>query len=320
MAYFSILIPVFNRFGKMDPCVSSVMEQTFGDFETILVNDGSTDESLAMLNEYASKDSRFRVVSHERNQSALAARFTGMREATGKVILFLDSDDFIEKNTLMEIHGKYEETRADIIRFGWVSEQLGRSWLPSPCEDLLDGFLDGVFPPNIWSRAYAERVIKAALKTGESYYCNIVEDSYLSTVLLSNAETHEDMDRIFYHYTFGSGISSPFKNNKIEKIRKQYDTARTTGEQIASYLEKYKPHYAGKANRVLMRMLEYTLLTNLILEEDPVNAIRCVNLFDREDTQELFANACRGLLRKKYVEVGKEFGFGEQFVNEADFW
>ena len=48
MAYFSILIPVFNRFGKMDPCVSSLMEQTFGDFEAILVNDGSTDESLAM--------------------------------------------------------------------------------------------------------------------------------------------------------------------------------------------------------------------------------------------------------------------------------
>ena len=318
--YFSILIPVFNRFGKMDSCVSSVMEQTFGDFEAILVNDGSTDGSLAMLNEYASKDSRFRVVSHERNQSALAARFTGMREATGKVILFLDSDDFIEKNTLMEIHGKYEETRADIIRFGMVTEQWRHSWLLSPCDDLLGGLLDGVLHPGVCSKAYAERVIKAALRTGESFYCNMGEDLYMSTVFLANAETHADIDRIFYHYMFGAGQSALFKNNDIEKVRKQFDSAMAAGEHMASYLEKHKPHYAGKVNRALMRLLDCVLRTNLAWEEDPVNAVRCVALFDREDTRELFRCACRDYLRRKYVGGdGDCTPFAEEFATESEY-
>ena len=59
MPYFSILIPVYNQVDKMDACVSSILEQTFGDFEVIFVNDGSTDDSLSMLNGYAAKDPRF---------------------------------------------------------------------------------------------------------------------------------------------------------------------------------------------------------------------------------------------------------------------
>ena len=66
MAYFSILIPVFNQVGKMEQCIESIREQTFGDYEVIFVNDGSTDDSLSMLDGYAAKDARCRVVSHKK--------------------------------------------------------------------------------------------------------------------------------------------------------------------------------------------------------------------------------------------------------------
>ena len=319
MAYFSILIPVFNQVGKMDRCVSSIMEQTFGDFEVVFVNDGSTDDSLSMLNGYAAKDPRFRVVSHEQNQSLLAARFTGMREASGKVIVFLDSDDYIEKTMLMEIRDKYEETGADIIRYGLVAEPEGRTWVPSPCEDLLAGYLDGQFPPGIVKNAYAQRVIRGAIETGESFYCNMGEDSYLAGVFYGNAESHADMDRVFYHYIFEGGMSALSKNNNIKKIQKQYDSSMASGTHLIAFMKKYRPEYAEKAKKVLMNMLDYVLLTNLYAEEDPVNAIRCVALYDREDTQDLFEKACRGLLRKKYLKTGREGGFGEQFVTDPEF-
>ena len=316
MAYFSILIPVFNQVGKMDRCVASIREQTFGDFEVIFVNDGSTDDSLTMLNGYAAEDARFRVVSHEKNSSLLASRFTGMKEASGKVIIFLDSDDYVDRTMLMEIHDKYEETGADIIRYGLITEPGGDSWLPSPCEDLLAGYLEGDFPPGIVKNAYSAHVIEGALKTGESFYCNMGEDTYLSGVFYGNARSYVNMDRTFYHYIFEGGMSALSKNNDIKKIRKQYDSVMASGNHLKAFLEKYRPEYAGKAKKGLLNMLNYVMITNLYNEEDPVNAVRCVALFDQEDTQEIFENACRSLLRSKYRKAGSEGGFGEMFVTE----
>ena len=318
MAYFSILIPVFNQVGKMDPCVESIMEQTFGDFEAILVNDGSTDDSLTMLDGYAAKDPRFRVVSHEKNESLLSARFTGMREASGKVVLFVDSDDYVEKTMLEEIRDKYERTHADIIRFGYIQEPEGRSWVPSPCEDLLGACLDGELPPAIWKNAYAQRVIRGAVETGEPFYCNMGEDSYLSTVFFGNAETHAEMDRALYHYEFISGMSAPLTSNSVEKIKKQIDSVSASGQHLISFLERQKPEYAEKGKRCLMKMLEYVLISNIYMEKDPVNAVRCVNLFDREDMQEIFEKACRGLLRWKYIKPGTEKGFSDQYIMDLD--
>ena len=314
MAYFSILIPVFNQVGKMDRCVESIMEQTYGDFEAIFVNDGSTDDSLSMLNGYAAKDPRFRVVSHDQNKSLLAARFTGMKEASGEIILFVDSDDYVEKTMLEEIRVKYEQTHADIIRFGYIQEPEGRSWLPSPCEDLLAACLAGEIPPAIWKNAYAQRVIKGAVETGEPFYCNMGEDSYLSNLFFGNAETHVELDRALYHYIFEGGMSALSKSNSVEKVKKQVDSVTASGQHLASFLERQKPEYAQKAKKCLLNMLEYVMITNVLGEEDPVNAVRCVSLLDREDTQELFEIGCRGLLRRKYIKPGSEGGFSDQFL------
>ena len=316
MAYFSILIPVFNQMGKMDQCVSSIREQTFGDFEVVFVNDGSTDDSLSMLNEYAAQDARFRVVSHEKNQSLLAARFTGMKEAAGKVILFLDSDDYLDLNTLQEIHDKYEETGADIIRFGLVVEPNGNTMIPAPCEDLLTGYLNGDFGPGIVKSAYAAPVIEGALKTGESFYCNMGEDTYLSGVFFSNAKSHVDMENVFYHYVFENGMSAVYKNNDIKKIKTQYDSVMASGTHLISFMEKHNPAYAEKAKKGLLNMMDYLLMANLIHEEDPVNAVRCVTLFDQEDTQEIFEKGCREVLRQKYLRPADKGGFGDSFIVE----
>ena len=286
MAYFSILIPVFNQVGKMEQCIESIREQTFGDYEVIFVNDGSTDDSLSMLDGYAAKDARCLV----------------------------DSDDYVEKTMLEEIRDKYEQTHADIIRFGYIQEPEGRSWVPSPCDDLLGACLDGELPPAIWKNAYAARVIRSALETGEPFYCNMGEDSYLSTVFFGNAKSHAELDRALYHYEFVSGMSAPLKSNSVEKIKKQIDSVSASGQHLISFLERQKPDYIQKGKSCLLKMLEYVLIANIFMEKDPVNAVRCVSLFDQEDMQELFEKACRGLLRWKYIKPGTEGGFADQFI------
>ena len=97
---FSIVIPVYNVEPYLPECLDSVLNQTLSDWEAVCVNDGSTDNSSVVLEDYASKDSRFRVITQP-NGGLSAARNTGMKAALGDYVLFLDSDDWLEPNALL---------------------------------------------------------------------------------------------------------------------------------------------------------------------------------------------------------------------------
>lgn len=96
---FSIIIPVYNVEPYLRECLDSVLNQTFTDWEAICVNDGSTDGSAIILNEYATRDSRMKVITQP-NGGLSAARNAGIDAAEGKYVLFLDSDDWLEENAI----------------------------------------------------------------------------------------------------------------------------------------------------------------------------------------------------------------------------
>ena len=99
---FSIIIPVYNVEHYLRECLDSVLNQTFSDWEAICVNDGSTDGSVLVLDEYASIDERIIVITQS-NAGTAAARNTGLKVAKGDYIFFLDGDDWLESNTLQSI-------------------------------------------------------------------------------------------------------------------------------------------------------------------------------------------------------------------------
>lgn len=94
MPFFSIIVPVYNSSQYLHRCIDSILNQTYKDFECILVNDGSTDNSGLICDEYAQKDIRVRVF-HKENGGVSSARNKGIRESCGKYIVFVDSDDYI---------------------------------------------------------------------------------------------------------------------------------------------------------------------------------------------------------------------------------
>lgn len=96
---FSIIIPVYNVEKYIQACLDSVLGQSFSDWEAICVNDGSTDRSDSILEEYAAKDDRIRVITQP-NSGTATARNTGLRVAEGDYIFFLDSDDWLEPDSL----------------------------------------------------------------------------------------------------------------------------------------------------------------------------------------------------------------------------
>lgn len=96
---FSIIIPVYNVEKYLEQCLNSVLNQTFADYEVICVNDGSTDGSLIILNNFSKKNVRFQVISQE-NGGLSDARNAGIKAAKGDYIFLLDSDDWIVENAL----------------------------------------------------------------------------------------------------------------------------------------------------------------------------------------------------------------------------
>ena len=113
MPKVSVIIPVYNVEEYLRECLDSVVNQTLKDIEIICVNDGSTDNSLAILEEYAAKDERLRVFTQE-NQGQSVARNLAMEKARGEYIGFVDSDDWIDLDFYEKLYRAAVKAQADI--------------------------------------------------------------------------------------------------------------------------------------------------------------------------------------------------------------
>ena len=116
----SVVIPVYNVEKYLKECVDSVLKQTYFSYEIILVDDGSTDASAKICDEYAAKDSRISVI-HKPNGGLSSARNTGLQKARGAYVYFLDSDDYIVEYALEKLVEAAERDNADIVFFDAVS-------------------------------------------------------------------------------------------------------------------------------------------------------------------------------------------------------
>ena len=116
MPKISVIIPCYNVENYIGECLDSVINQTFEDVEILCINDGSTDNTLSILEGYAKKDNRIKIFS-QKNQGLSASRNLGLDKSKGDYIFFLDSDDYIELTTFEELLKHAEEMDLDVIIF-----------------------------------------------------------------------------------------------------------------------------------------------------------------------------------------------------------
>ncbi len=112
----SVIIPVYNVENYLSECLDSVCNQTLSNIEIICVNDGSSDDSLKILNQYRQVDDRIKVIS-QNNQGLSASRNNGLKEATGRYIYFLDSDDYIDITCLEKLYNNAVSNDSDVVLF-----------------------------------------------------------------------------------------------------------------------------------------------------------------------------------------------------------
>lgn len=128
----SVIVPVYNTGNRLSRCIESVICQTYKAFELILVDDGSTDNSLAICQQYAKNDKRIKVI-HQENSGASSARNTGINESIGSWITFIDSDDYIEPTYLaffkndadISLQGIVEDNKVRCFQENYYQSELG---------------------------------------------------------------------------------------------------------------------------------------------------------------------------------------------------
>ncbi len=170
MPTISIIVPVYNVEKYLALTLYSAMDQTYSDIEIICVNDGSTDNSLAILEAAQEKDDRIKVFSKE-NGGLSSARNYGIRKASGEYLCFLDSDDLLETQACEVIVNTFEQTKADVVTYGasaypafrgytWLNEVLSPRNVEydSFCPSLL---LDENACPFVWRTACRTEFLKS---------------------------------------------------------------------------------------------------------------------------------------------------------------
>ena len=159
----SVVIPVYNTGALLNRTLASVTQQTLADLEIICVDDCSTDDSLAILKQWAQKDSRVQVVALPKNGGVSRARNTGFDMATAPYVYYLDSDDWIDDTYLNAMYGKAVETGQDVVVNANYVQEFEDKAKNAPSGNF--GFINGdgfysapqvqtFFPPVIWARLY----------------------------------------------------------------------------------------------------------------------------------------------------------------------
>jgi len=242
----SIIIPVYNVENYIDDMLSSVCGQTYPELEILLIDDGSKDKSLVYCNKWQEKDARV-IVVHQENAGVASARNRGIELATGKYIMFMDSDDWIEKNMIEVLYREAEKNNADaaccILQENAADEEVDKSVIHTDFEGkviLGENQTDsGLLLLNVWGpvcKLYRKDVIGECrfedYKVAEDllFNSNVICSGRLQRVVL--------VKHPFYHYIIypGSAMKQEFQEKYLvamEVEKKCYDMLNAVSHKFA---------------------------------------------------------------------------------------
>ena len=268
----SILIPVYNTAQYLPRCLDSVLAQSLKEIEVIAVDDASPDNSAAILADYAAKDSRIRVVTHEKNGGILAARVSGIRAANAPFVTFLDADDLLAERAMELAVGKAEETGADIVHFATrVFDESGtakpehlklaeKKLLPYPGplleKDIFDrAFLKQSYRWTLWAKLYRTDLCRNAADILPDGYYLMAEDICFYTLISFYAHHYESLDYPGYLYYLNAGVSAyqPIDLSGFRRRCSIFTACRTVRWFLESrgVFEKYQDAFRKQEDQML---------------------------------------------------------------------
>lgn len=235
----SIIVPAYNVEKYITCCIDSILRQTYNNMEVIIVNDGSTDHTLEVLQQYQKKDSRITLINQQ-NCGVSGSRNTALKCAKGDYVLFVDADDWLDIQTVQICIEKAEAEHVDVCFFAYQSESLNRSdirtlysedriFVDEECRDLQRRIIGPIkeelcMPQRldsygtIWAKLYRKDLLQGLLfedldKVGSA------EDSLFNSSVFLRVKKAYYINQPFYHYRRNNDISvtKQFRPNLLQQ-------------------------------------------------------------------------------------------------------
>ena len=260
----SIILPVYNAEAYLDRAIESILGQTLKEIEIIAVQDGSKDNSLALLRKWEGKDSRIRILNKE-NEGVSAARNDGIKLAKGEYITFVDADDYLEQDSYQKIIQVMEEGQAEASLFGYFSEnekEKEEVYLPWDTRSVLTKneiweqlipYMIKVYPEDGLNGNIFGSVWRICVKREKLLEHGILFDSQLAIAedfdfcirLYSRLNRIAVINECLYHYIrWDSTVLAVYRKEQFEEGRKNQIRLKAFLEKEGQY-EKLERRYLG---------------------------------------------------------------------------
>lgn len=250
----TVVLPIYNVEKYLDRCINSVVKQTYSNLEILLIDDGSTDNSSAICDEWAKKDERIRVI-HKKNQGLGMARNTGIDNASGEYICFFDSDDFIDEKTIEVSYQNGIKYGSDVVLFGvnfadehgnvlssfvsplgevsYSGEKVQSYFLPELTAPDPKGNGERMFYMSPCLMLYSTALIKKVNWKFVSERNIISEDVYSLLGLFKFVKTVSVVPQAFYYYCRNeSSLSRRYVEDRFEKTKHFYTETKALCEKL----------------------------------------------------------------------------------------
>lgn len=331
MSTVSVIIPVYNAAPYLRRCLDSVLGQTLADWEAVCVDDGSTDGSAAILDDYAGRDARFRVI-HQPNRGTLVARKVAVAAATGAWCLFLDPDDWLEPGALARLATAVAaRPEVDLVGFGVVvhateervqdvADAVARQLNPEPCTYGRDAFFEAVFvlhkvPGHLIGKAVRAAACKRAFGALLDRHISFQEDlCALYRVIAEIGQTELIADRL-YNYCVGAGVSYR-PHMTPEEFFGSFSKFEELGD-LKAFRKARFPDGSSAAlalERLETRMALATVSEALERLERPVDGCEGVRRLREVCSDEVVSAACAEWFRLKgerFAGIARRYGLGD---------
>ena len=241
MSKISIIVPVYNASAYLNECIDSILNQTYKDIEIVCINDGSTDNSLNILNDYASKYNNIKVIDLGSNHGVSYARNTALENITGDFVCFLDSDDFIVPTSCEKLINCFNEENVDLAcgghaKLNKLNERVS-AWLPvlDSSDHCVEDILQFTKHRNVSQKMFKSSIIKEYnIRFDESLH--YMEDALFLTTYIVHCKKVKSVKEPLYIVRIN--FNSLCRNVEFEERRLQEKTKAR--EKIALIIKEYK--------------------------------------------------------------------------------
>lgn len=231
----SVILPVYNSAKYLDKCIKSILNQTLKEMEIIIINDGSTDNSLDIIKSYGLKDDRIKIVNQD-NKGVSASRNIGIKLATGDYIINIDSDDWVEEHYFEDIYNFASNKKLDILVTDIHVEGSGIDYIQKDLnisdERIINGkeYLEVFFKNNLYGFTW-NKLIRRELYDGILYREDLTmcEDVYLIVQIIKKAKYVGKINYAYYHYIQNN--TSITNTLNVKKLQDVYE--------VFSFLKNY---------------------------------------------------------------------------------